>query len=192
MGKPVTLHWTPGYQGIPRNQLADQTVKRAAQQPCRNSTISLLYTKKRIYKKYKQEPQNSLLLNSKRSLVICYLQLKSGHALTGSYLQRFGIEDTATCWWCGERKQTVQHLFFSCRKWTQPRRKLLKALQKERGTPPTGSEGDLQVLFSDRLIPHCLKFLSDTQVGLRGGIRAEENQADTWDIHLLDPGERSG
>jgi len=56
-------------------------------------------------------------------------------------------------------------------------------------SPPGSSEENLKRLFLDRLIPHCLQFLRETQVGLRGGIRAEENQADTWDIHLLDPGE---
>jgi hypothetical protein len=109
----------------------------------------------------------------------------------GTYLQRIRSEDSAKCWWCEER-QSTQHLFFSCREWRQPRKKLLKALQKETGSPPTESEENLKWIFLDRLIPHCLQFLGETQVGLRGGIRAEENRADTWDIHLLDPGEEQG
>ena len=50
-------------------------------------------------------------------------------------------------------------------------------------------EGDLKTVFLDTLIPVCLQFLKDTQIGLIGGNRAEENQVDMWDIQLLDPGE---
>ena len=49
IGKPISLHWTPGYQDIPRNYLADQVAKKAANQPTsRDNTISLLYIKKRL------------------------------------------------------------------------------------------------------------------------------------------------
>ena len=46
--KPLILHWTLGHKNVPRNELADQAVKEAAQYTSRVDSISLLYTKKRI------------------------------------------------------------------------------------------------------------------------------------------------
>jgi len=114
-GKSITLHWTPGHQDIPRNCLADQAAKEAALQSRGDGIISLLYTKKRVQEKYKLELPNPLRLRSKRSLVVRYLQLKSGHATVGTYLQRIKAEDSAECWWCKERRQSTQHLFCSYR-----------------------------------------------------------------------------
>ena len=84
--KPLILHWTPGHENVPRNELADQAAKEAAQYTSRVDSISLLYTKKRIQKKYKLKPLNPLILRCKRSLVARYLQLKLGHAIVGTHL----------------------------------------------------------------------------------------------------------
>ena len=190
IGKRIILHWTPAHQDIPRNNQADQAAKKAVNYYSRDNTISLLFVRKRIQEKYKLGPLNPLLLRGKRSLTTRYLQLQSGHACVGTYLQRINTEESTKCWWCKERKQSIQHLFLSCREWSEPRKKLLNALRKEKDSPPVlGREEDLKWLFQDRLIPACLQFLKDIQVGMREGIRAEENQADTWDIHLLNPGE---
>ena len=126
-------------------------------------------------------------MRGKRSLVARYLQLKSGHAIVGTYLQRIKAEESAQCQWCSERKQSPQHLIFTCRRWRKPRKPLIRALRKMLGRDP--QEGDLKTVFLDTLTLECLQFLKDTQIGLRGGNRAEENQADMWDIQLLDPGE---
>jgi ribonuclease HI len=86
VGKHTTLYWTPGHQDIPRNCLADQAAKDAANQYSRDSTISLLHVKKTLQRKYRLEPLNPSLLKGKRGLVTRYLQLKSGHAIKGSNL----------------------------------------------------------------------------------------------------------
>ena len=127
--KPLILHQILGYKNVPRNELADQAVKEAAQYTSRVNLISLLYTKKRIQKKYKLKPLNPLILRGKRSLVARYLQLKLGYAIVGTHLQRIKAEELAKCQQYKERQQSPKHLLFSYRKWKGPRKSLLKALE---------------------------------------------------------------
>ena len=78
-----------------QDQLADQEARAAAQNPTsRDSSISLQYIKNRIKEKYRLLSLNALITRGKRSLVVRYLQLKSGHAIIGSYLFRIKAEDT--------------------------------------------------------------------------------------------------
>ena len=185
--KPLTLYQTLGYKNVIRNKLADQAAKEAVQYTSRVDLISLLYTKKRIQKKYKLKPLNPLILRGKRSLVVRYLQLKLGHAIVETYLQRIKVEELAKCQWYSKRKQSLEHLLFSYKKQKEPRKSLLKELEEYLGTYPR--KRHLKRLFLDMYIPEFLQFLQDTQVNIRGSNRVEENQVDIQDIQLLDLGE---
>jgi hypothetical protein len=61
-----------------------------------------------------------------------YLQLKSGHAVTGAHLLRIVKVKDAQCWWCGGSGQTVAHLLLRCRKWRRQRASMMRGLRVER------------------------------------------------------------
>jgi len=59
---------------------------------------------------------------------------KSGHALSGTYLKRFGHREHAKCYLCGSRMpQTREHLFRHCSPWRDQQTALWKAVGKATG-----------------------------------------------------------
>jgi hypothetical protein len=67
---------------------------------------------KPIYRKTDENVENA-----KKSVAARYLQLKSGHAVTGVHLLRIDRVQDARCWWCGHSRRTVAHFMLECRKW---------------------------------------------------------------------------
>jgi len=47
-------------------------------------------------------------------LALRFYQLKTGHYLTGQYLQWTTRRPDAKCWWCQYKTQTLENLFKSC------------------------------------------------------------------------------
>src|SRR3978361_921106 len=60
---------------------------------------------------------------SSKKLASSFYQLKTGHCLTGQYLE-WRNQPTARCWWCIYRTQTRDHLFKNCPRW-KPQQKTL-------------------------------------------------------------------
>jgi hypothetical protein len=75
---------------------------------------------------------NKYLGDSKKSATARYLQLKSGHAVTGVHLIRMKKVQDTRCWWCGSRQQNVNHLMSKCRKWRIERASMLSKLASKK------------------------------------------------------------
>ena len=72
-----------------------------------------------------------VLGSTSKEYALRYLQLKVGHGAVGTYLAKIGVIKTPKCWWCDGEEQTVEHLYFKCRRRRKERRKLMRGLYKE-------------------------------------------------------------
>jgi hypothetical protein len=63
-----------------------------------------------------QQPDKTVAGSTKRLASRLY-QLKTGHCLTGQYLEWTKNQPTAKCWWCGYKTQTREHVFKNCSEW---------------------------------------------------------------------------
>lgn len=149
-------------------------------------SASLSYVKQAIREKWKPQGKiNKHIKDAKKSVAARYLQLKSGHAVTGAYLLRIGKADDAQCWWCGAIEQSVRHLMLRCRRWRRQRDAMLKKLKsKTVSISERRDRADLQTLFGAEAVVDVLQFLEDTDVGKKPP--GEGDQHDSWDIERLD------
>ena len=94
------------------SKAASTVAQRAAKQPPKAMrSASLSYVKQAIREKWK--PMAALdkhVKDARKSVASRYLQLKSGHAVTGVHLLRIGKVQDARCWWCSSSRQTVEHV----------------------------------------------------------------------------------
>lgn len=134
---------------------------------------------------------NDHIKNGRKSVAARYLQLKSGHAITGEHLRRIGKADDARCWWCSERRQSVAHLLLECRKWRREREVMRRSLTAKNITlSETPDRRNLKTLFENEAVVDMLKFVEKTETGQRP--EAEAHRADLWDIERLDRSGRDG
>jgi hypothetical protein len=118
-GGRVVLTWLPNGKDVEGYEIANAAAQKAArQQPKEMRSASLSYVKQAIKEKWEPATKtNKNIADTKKSVAARYLQLKSGHAITGVHLLRIGKVQDATCWWCRADSQTVAHLMLKCRKW---------------------------------------------------------------------------
>jgi hypothetical protein len=125
------------------------------------------------------------MAKAKNSVAARYLQLKSGHAITGAHLLRIGKVEDAQCWWCGGSSQTVAHLLLRCRKWRRQRDSMMRGMRAERVIISARRDSaDLENLFGETAAKEVLRFIGNTEVGRP--MTKEENRDDYWDIEQLD------
>jgi hypothetical protein len=130
-----------------------------------------------------QQPDKTAAGSTKR-LASRFYQLKTGHCLTGQYLEWTKNQPTAKYWWCPFRTQTREHLFKNCPRWKPQQKTLWAEVRKESGR---GKERfKVRDLLAD---PRCsravLDFLSTTDVGRRVPAPAEEdaqNEVSEWEL----------
>jgi len=95
-----------------------------------------------------------------------FYQIKTGHCLTGQYLNWTKNRSTTECWWCRYRTQTRDHLFKECPE-CKPQQKILWVEVKKE----TGRWKDRwkvwDLLADGRCSRAVLDFLSPTDVGRR-------------------------
>ena len=100
-----------------------------------------------------------------------FYQFKTGHGATGTFLERIGVVESAECWWCGDKEQSVMHFYTKCRKWRTQRRILIKELGKIgarwQRRPERKWLAELQA--NERAVGPLLVYLKDTEVGGRKG-----------------------
>ena len=103
---------------------------------------------------------------STKRLASRFYQLKTGHCLTGQYLNWTKNRPTPQCWWCRYRMQTRDHLFRECPEW-KPQQKILWAgVKKETGRGK--DRWKVRDLLADGgCVQAVLDFLSTTDVGRR-------------------------
>ena len=71
--------------------------------------------------RWKRASKISVISDSKKLVTARYLQLKSGHAITGKYLLRIKKAQNACYWWCNSSRQAVGHLLAERRRWRRER-----------------------------------------------------------------------
>ena len=114
-----------------------------------------------------------------------YLQLKARHGGVGTYLAKIGVIETPKCWWCGQAKQFVEHLYIKCWWWRKERRKLTSSLCKEGISWQGWTERKkiAELLANEKAMGLLLGFLISTEVGGREGAKERElewMQRDDW------------
>lgn len=183
----MVLTWLADGEDVEGYKTAKVAAQRAAkQQPKEMRSASLSFVKQAVNERWKPRAKiNKHLEDAKKSVAARYLQLKSGHAVTGAHLLRIGKAQDAQCWWCGENSQTVAHLLLKCRKWRRQRDSMLQKL-RERKVAISGrrQQADLRTLFADKAIKEVLQFVDNTEVGKK--LTGDANKNDSWDIERLD------
>ena len=189
-GNSVTIRWTPSHAGIPGNERADKTAKRAAEgreeeadhEYLREASLSHLTRvttetrsgataawirdhcgRRRRYRPPKGGQLRKELGRCPKELASRFYQLASGHAAVAEHLMRIGQADSDTCFWCGSgERQTRHHLFIKCRRWMPEIRKLWQKVRAETGERRAPS---VRKLFGGRNTKAILEFLEGTKVG---------------------------
>ena len=183
----MVLTWLPNGREVEGYDIANAAAQRAArQQPKGMRQASLSYVKQAVQEKWKPRAKiNKDIANAKKSVAARYLQLRSGHAVTGAHLLRIGKVEDAQCWWCGGSSQTVAHLLLRCRKWRRQRDSLLRGMRAEDiANSARRDRADLESLFRDVATKEVLRFIGNSEVGRP--MTKEENKDDYWDIERLD------
>jgi hypothetical protein len=149
-------------------------------------SASLLYVQQAVKERWRQRTKiNKHIKDAKKSIAARYLQLKSGHAITGVHLLRIKKARDARCWWCRHSRQTVVHLLLECRKWRRERDAMLQKLRAAKNAISVRrDEADLETLFKEDAMMATLQFIEATEVGKK--LTEEPNEDDSWDIDRLD------
>jgi hypothetical protein len=90
----------------------------------------------RITTKYKipvEQRPNRVVAGCSKRLAGRFYQLKTGHCLTGQYLQWTESRAAAKCGWCPCKVQTREHLFKNCPHWKPQQKTLWAEVWKETG-----------------------------------------------------------
>jgi hypothetical protein len=188
-GGAVTLTWLSSSASSNGSKAANTVAQRAAKQPPKAMrSASLSYVKQAIREKWKpMEALDKHVKDARKSVASRYLQLKSGHAITGTHLLRIGKVQDARCWWCSSSRQTVKHLLLECRKWRRERATMIRKLSTKNITiRETPDQRNVRILFEHKATVDVLEFIETTEVGKRPV--AESDEADSWDIERLDRG----
>jgi hypothetical protein len=186
-GGAVAITWLPYSTSSNGGKIASLAAQRTAKQPSKAMrSASLSYVKQAVRNKWKLVTKlNRHIKDTKKSVAARYLQLKSGHTITGAHLMRIGKVVDARCWWCKRSEQTVAHLFLECRKWRTERETMMQKLRdKEVTTNETTGRRNVKTLFGDNAVVDVLEFNEKTEVGKRPAGASDE--ADSWDIERLD------
>jgi hypothetical protein len=118
-------------------------------------------------KKYRlpasQKPDR-VVAGSPKGLASRFYQLRTGHCLTGQYLNWTKSRPTPQCWWCRYRTQTRDHLLKECPEWKPQQKTLWVEMKKETGI--WKQRWKVRDLLADgRCSRAVLDFLSATDVG---------------------------
>jgi len=131
-------------------------------------------TSKKKYRMPNSQKPDGAVANSSKRLASRFYQLKTGHCLTGQYLNWTKNRPTPQCWWCRYQTQTRDHLFKECPEW-KPQQKILWAEVKRETGKGKGRWKVRDLLADGRCSQAVLDFLSTTEVGRRApGVEEED------------------
>ena len=131
-------------------------------------------TSKKKYKMPKSQRPDSTVAESTKRIASRFYQIKTGHCLTGQYLNWTKKRATPQCWWCQYPHQTREHLFKECPEWKAQQKILWAEVRKETGR--WKSRWKIRDLLADERCGRAvLDFLSTTDVGM--WVPAEEDDA---------------
>lgn len=189
----MALTWLASDNYIENYRVASLAAQRAArQQHKKMRSASLSYVEQTVRERWRTEDKiDKSTKDAKESVAARYLQLKSGHAVTGVHLLRIGKAQDAHCWWCGVIVQSVTHRLLRCRRWRRQRDAMLRRLSSQKvSISERRDRTDLQTLFGARAVTEVLQFLEDTKVGKK--MPGEGAHDDPSDIERLDWGVEEG
>jgi len=195
-GIAIEIRWCPAHKEVAGNEKADEWAKAAAEQSGNHKPLprSLANLKREISEKKWvearqwaggrtsktkdrmpkcQKPAGAVAGSSKR-LASRYYQIKTGHCLTGQYLNWTKNRSTPQCWWYRYRTQTRDHIFKECPEWKPQQRILWAEMKKETGR--WKDRWKVRDLLADvRCSRAVLDFLSSTDVGRRAPAETEDD-----------------
>lgn len=98
-GSAVALTWLPSSISSAGYKVASTAAQRAARQPPKAMrSASLSFVKQAVREKWKLTTRlKKHVKDARKSVAARYLQLKSGHAITGAHLMRIGKAEDARC-----------------------------------------------------------------------------------------------
>lgn len=193
-GYKLTLSGRPTNGDVGGVASAEAAARRATrQQPRQMRSASLSYVQQSVKARWQQSPKlNKHIGDGNKSVTARYLQLKSGHAMTGVHLLRSKQSQDARCWWCTNSRQSVVHIMLKCRKWRREREKMIDALEAKKIKISTErNEQDLLILFDEPAVEMVLRFIEGTSVGKKRE-SGDVQRLDGWDVDLLDRDDEGG
>ena len=188
----ITLHlaWVPGHEGVEGNEIADTLAKEGTKELPEDDTIRFAYLRRQIKQQafkdwledwktghkgatyfgqpLKRVDKRIATIHKRDAARITHL--RTGHGYFNAYLARIPSSnvDSPACP-CGSRKQTAEHLLLFCSRFNRQRQTLKKAMQ--------GAPLSMEVaLHTSRGLEATMKFLQETNIGLRPQVRESLSQ----------------
>jgi hypothetical protein len=128
-------------------------------------------TSKKKYRMPKSLKPDGTVAGSTKRLASRFYQLKTGHCLSGQYLNWTKNRSTPQCWWCRYPNQTREHLFKVCPEWKAQQKILWAEVRKAAGR--WKDKWKIRDLLADERCGRAvLDFLASPDVGRR--VPAEE------------------
>ena len=114
----AVLKYLPHDKDVEGYALVNAAAQRVVKQQPREMRSALLsYVKQAVETRWKLRGKpNEDIAKAKKSVTARYVQLMSGHAVTGAHLLKIRKVEDARCWWCDDSDQTVAHFLLRCRR----------------------------------------------------------------------------
>jgi len=113
-----------GKESDSKKEKKSMLVPKSSTPPSANAQWAGGRTSRSKYRLPKSQRPDGTVAASAKMLALRFYQLKTGHCLTGQYLNWTKNRPTSQCWWCRYRTQTQDHLFKECPEW-KPQQKIL-------------------------------------------------------------------
>jgi len=148
----IEIRWCPAHKEIVGNEKADEWAKIAAEEPDTRGVEWLHYSDRtevramplprpltnlkweiseKKYRLPKSQRPDGMVAGSTKRRASRFYQLKTGHCLTGQYLNWTKNRLTPQCWWCWHRTQTRDHLFKEYPEWKLQQKILWAEVKKQ-------------------------------------------------------------
>ena len=151
----------------------------------------LAKTSNRKYRPNEKQKPDAIVAGANKLIASRFYQLKSGHCLTGQYLQCTTRCPDTKCWWCQHSIQNRKHLFKNCPQWRCQQKTLWVAVLEETKQLPGPTRWRdrtkiAELLADERCSQAVLVFLATTDGRTSGppvaGDRdGEASEASEWE-----------
>ena len=91
--------------------------------------------------------------------------------MTAVFLEHIKKKEIQECWWCGQTRQTMAHLFKWYKRWNWQQNDLWRWLEKKCNWKQRLKVPMSQVFDTDVAVKPVLKFLKESDIGKDLGVR---------------------
>lgn len=186
-GKNIIMNWIPAHAGIEYNEKVDEAAKLSIQQGIdsaiflpnsdfkaewkllmrkefNNWCLESSDTKGVVY--FKNHYKNSISpwfskFKFKRRSIVSINRMRSGHNSVYTSLKKINMKNDCTCD-CGENDETLNHIFFQCKKYKKQRKFFIELLVKNKKLPPYNIESILSTMYESDII-NIAKFINSIE-----------------------------